>query len=76
MSEQASRGVGKCRNSHIGSYGFPTRPENQYGFCPQCGEGMVWTCGTCNAPLPDDPAELETAQFCRQCGSAYFQAEP
>ena len=73
MSEPAARGVGKCGNNHLGSFGFPTRPVEPYGFCPQCGLEMVWRCDKCEQPLPDDPKELESARFCRDCGAAYFE---
>ena|GEM_PF-6467469 len=66
------RGVGKCEETHLGSYGYPSRPEEPYQFCPQCGKAMVWACPSCDTPLPDDSAELEAALFCRQCGAAYF----
>lgn len=69
MSEQ---GVGKCRESHLGSYGYPTRPSEPYPFCPQCGNPMVWECPECHEPVPDDSDELLTANFCRHCGAAYF----
>ena len=76
MSEPSPRGVGKCPNGHLGSFGFPTRPEEPYGFCPQCGETMVWQCPRCETPLPDDAKELETAGFCRDCGAPYFDTQP
>jgi hypothetical protein len=66
------RGVGKCEENHAGSFGYPTRPEVPYDFCPQCGKPMVWDCPNCQSPLPDDPGELESARFCRNCGSSYF----
>jgi predicted RNA-binding Zn-ribbon protein involved in translation (DUF1610 family) len=72
MPELPEQGVGKCPESHLGSYGFPTRPADPYAFCPQCGSKMVWACAECQAALPDDPKELETANFCRSCGAAYF----
>jgi hypothetical protein len=76
MSELAEQGVGKCAEGHLGSYGFPTRPEEPYRFCPQCGNRMVWMCPQCGAPLPDDPQELESANFCRSCGAGYFDGTP
>lgn len=75
MAAEQARGVGKCGNAHLGSYGFPTRPEEPYGFCPQCGDKMVWQCPSCEQPLPDDSTELETARFCRNCGTPYFEDE-
>lgn len=75
MVEQ-QRGLGKCQQAHAGSYGYPTRPEAPYPFCPQCGLPMVWRCPTCESPLPDDSAELVAARFCRQCGAAYFGDQP
>lgn len=66
------RGVGKCESDHAGSYGYPTRPEEPYDFCSQCGKPMVWECSNGTAPLPDDSSELMAAQFCRDCGTAYF----
>ena len=67
-----NKGVGKCGEDHIGSFGYPTRPEEPYPFCPQCGGRMVWWCGECNRALPEDTSELATARFCRQCGADYF----
>lgn len=75
MADDVSRGVGKCENNDPGSYGYPTRPEEPYAFCPKCGGPMVWVCPNCEAPLPDDPAELGEARFCRHCGTAYFSGE-
>ncbi|MGE5596665.1 MAG: DUF2321 domain-containing protein [Hyphomicrobiales bacterium] len=72
MAEEVRHGVGKCANNHLGSYGYPTRPEDPYKFCPQCGNAMVWACGACQAPVPDDPDELKVARFCRECGAGYF----
>ncbi len=70
MAEE--RGIGKCEESHAGSYGYPTRPEERYQFCAQCGKAMVWACPDCDAALPDDNNELISASFCRECGAAYF----
>lgn len=70
MAEE--RGVGKCVEGHLGSYGYPTRPETSYPFCPQCGKPMVWECPGCGAPVPEDSEELTLARFCRECGSPYF----
>lgn len=67
------KGVGKCTNDHTGSYGYPTRPEEEYAFCSQCGEAMVWRCSGCGEKLPDDVNELAAARFCRQCGVPYFE---
>lgn len=67
------RGLGKCAQDHVGSYGYPTRPEAPYRFCPQCGNGMVWACAQCEAPLPEDSNELALARFCRDCGAQYFE---
>jgi hypothetical protein len=67
------KGVGKCENDHTGSYGYPTRPEEKYGFCAKCGKPMVWECSACEEPVPEDPAELAEARFCRKCGAAYFE---
>lgn len=67
-----ARGVGKCEENHPGSYGYPTRPEEAYDFCSQCGKSMVWECSKCAASLPDDSDELATARFCRDCGTPYF----
>ena len=55
-----------------GSYGYPTRPDAPYPFCPQCGRPMVWACPKCGALLPEDSAELLAARFCRECGTGYF----
>lgn len=71
MAER-ERGVGKCGSDHLGSFGYPTRPGHPYGFCAQCGGGVVWECPACEANLPEDPDELKVARFCRECGSAYF----
>lgn len=68
------RGVGKCEQHHQGSYGYPSRPDEAYDFCPKCGKTMVWKCLECGSALPDDSAELETAAFCRDCGAPYFPA--
>lgn len=67
-----NRAVGKCENDHPGSYGYPTRPEEPYDFCSQCGKDMVWACADCNDPLPQDADELVKAKFCRNCGTPYF----
>jgi hypothetical protein len=75
MADEVYQGVGKCRESHLGSFGFPTRPPDPYEFCPECGNRMVWTCPSCSEPLPDDPKELESARFCRHCGVSYFGEE-
>jgi hypothetical protein len=72
----AERAVGKCAENHLGSYGYPTRPEEPYPFCSQCGGAMVWLCGECQIGLPDDNVELLAARFCRHCGQAYFADEP
>ena len=66
------RGLGKCEQNHVGSYGYPSRPEEPYGFCAQCGHAMVWQCAQCEAPLPNDSDELLSARFCRECGTPYF----
>jgi hypothetical protein len=73
MADPIAQGVGKCAGGHLGSFGFPTRPADPYPFCPQCGTAMVWVCPKCQAPVPDDPQELATANFCRACGTAYFE---
>ena len=77
VTEQ-NHGTGKCAEGHLGSYGYPTRPEEPYAFCAQCGNPMVWACEKCGEPVPIDPQELESARFCRSCGSPYFadEAEP
>lgn len=75
MVEQ-ERGLGKCEQNHAGSFGYPTRPEEPYGFCPQCGKPMVWACPNCAAGLPDDSTELIAARFCRHCGTSYFGEDP
>jgi hypothetical protein len=67
-----ARGVGKCEENHTGSYGYPTRPEEPYDFCSQCGKSMIWVCSSCATPLPDDNNELIAARFCRECGTPYF----
>jgi hypothetical protein len=72
MAEERERGIGKCEEGHLGSYGYPTRPEEPYGFCSQCGKQMVWRCPSCGIPVPEDSDELTVAQFCRDCGTAYF----
>ena len=69
---EEARGVGKCEENHPGSYGYPTRPEEPYAFCPQCGKPMLWACPQCGEPLPDDVNELAAARFCRRCGASYF----
>jgi hypothetical protein len=66
------RGVGKCEQSHTGSFGYPTRPQQPYPFCSRCGSAMLWACPSCQSPLPDDSDELAEARFCRQCGANYF----
>lgn len=68
----AERGLGKCERSHIGSFGYSTRPEQKYPFCSQCGTPMVWACASCQASMPDDNDELALARFCRHCGASYF----
>ena len=72
------RGLGKCTNNHVSSYGFPTRPGEPFAFCSQCGAAMVWTCTGCDISLPEDHDELLLARFCRHCGEDYFAspAEP
>lgn len=75
MAETRARGVGKCTENHLGSYGFPTRPEDPYTFCPQCGNPMVWLCAECEEPVPEDPKELASARFCRACGAPYFEED-
>ena len=70
---EAEKGVGKCENNHTGSYGYPTRPDEKYDFCSNCGTKMVWQCAACNQPVPEDPAELAEARFCRHCGAPYFE---
>lgn len=72
MAEEHPRGVGKCIENHLGSYGYPTRPVEPYNFCATCGNPMVWRCAQCKAFLPEDPDELMAARFCRDCGGAYF----
>jgi hypothetical protein len=74
MSDTPERGVGKCVQSHLGSFGYPTRPEEPYPFCPQCGGAMVWRCPACDELVPQEADELATAHFCRQCGTPYFAA--
>lgn len=69
------RGIGKCPADHLGSFGYPTRPAEEYPFCPQCGAGMAWRCPSCEEPVPQDTDELTLARFCRQCGSSYFGEE-
>jgi hypothetical protein len=70
--KETNRGVGKCENDHTGSFGYPTRPEEPYDFCSQCGKEMVWQCAECLEPVPEDAEELAAARFCRKCGRAYF----
>ena len=72
MAEE--RGLGKCEENHLSSYGYPSRPEEPFPFCSQCGKTMVWECPSCEEPLPEDSAELEAARYCRACGTAYFEA--
>lgn len=72
----ADKGVGKCEQAHLGSYGYPTRPLEPYPFCPQCGNAMVWNCARCGADLPEDGDELKGARFCRYCGEPYFGDSP
>ena len=71
----SERGVGKCAKGHLGSYGYPTRPEDPYPFCPNCGSPMVWVCPECNEPVPHEADELTSAHFCRFCGAPYFDPE-
>jgi hypothetical protein len=71
-NNDSARGVGKCVEGHIGSYGYPTRPEEPYPYCPQCGSAMVWRCPVCDEPVPHEADELATAHFCRFCGAPYF----
>ena len=66
------RGLGKCKESHAASYGYPSRPEEPYPFCAQCGNPVIWECPNCKADMPEDSAELQVARFCRLCGAAYF----
>ena len=70
-----SRGLGKCTENHISSFGFATRPEEPFPFCSQCGNPMVWACTQCGAALPEDSDELIVARFCRDCGRGYFDGE-
>jgi hypothetical protein len=70
------RGLGKCAQGHIGSYGYASRPDQNYPFCPQCGMPMVWACPACDSRMPDDADELAVARFCRHCGAPYFGDEP
>ncbi len=69
------RAVGKCEENHPGSYGYPTRPDNAYPFCSQCGKAMVWECPNCQAQLPEDSSELLLARFCRECGTPYCSSD-
>jgi hypothetical protein len=71
----ADRGLGKCAENHAGSFGYPTRPEEPYPYCPQCGNLMVWACPQCSAGLPEDSEELAAARFCRECGASYFDGQ-
>lgn len=73
--KDAERGVGKCFEAHLGSYGYPTRPEEAYPFCPQCGTAMVWHCPECGKGVPEDTEELVAARFCRYCGTSYFEEQ-
>jgi hypothetical protein len=66
------RGLGKCTQNHLGSFGYPSRPDDPYAFCSQCGNAMVWSCPSCDHPLPEESAELAAARFCRQCGTSLF----
>lgn len=75
MAEGQERGLGKCSEDHVGSYGYPTRPAQPYPFCPQCGRQMVWRCAACAQPVPEDNSELLTARFCRYCGAPYFAGD-
>jgi hypothetical protein len=70
------KGLGRCEGAHLGSFGYPGRPADPYSFCPQCGHSMVWRCQSCDAPVPDDSAELVLARFCRECGHPYFPDDP
>lgn len=74
-NSEHQRGVGKCSDAHLGSYGYPTRPEEPYPFCAQCGQPMVWQCPSCGEGVPEDSDELVKARFCRQCGAPYFDDE-
>ena len=67
-----ARGLGKCEQNHVGSYGYPSRPEEPYGFCPACGNPMAWACTQCGAALPADGEEIAITRFCRDCGAPYF----
>jgi hypothetical protein len=71
-----TRGLGKCAQDHPASFGYPTRPEDPYPFCPICGNPVVWKCAACGRELPDDSNELIAARFCRYCGAAYFGDQP
>ena len=66
------RGLGKCTKNHVSSFGYPTRPEEPFPFCSQCGTVMVWVCPKCATALPEDSDELAVARFCRECGAGYF----
>src|SRR5512147_3007893 len=66
------RGLGKCTNDHVSSYGFPTRPVEPFPFCSRCGAAMLWGCVSCETPMPEDHDELILARFCRECGAGYF----
>ena len=68
--------MGKCALNHAGAYGYPARPDERYDFCSECGTPLVWECGSCHTPLPEDAEELERARFCRDCGAPYFDDEP
>jgi len=72
VAEDIERGIGKCAQNHLGSYGYPTRPAEPYNYCPACGNPMIWRCPDCEAALPGDPDELKAARFCRDCGASYF----
>ena len=45
--------------------------ENESGtrFCVQCASPLLWTCGHCQATLPED------ARFCPQCGHPVEERE-
>lgn len=61
-----------CGNGHV--YSWLLDPAEQIGYCSKCGDTILVSCPSCQAPLPADGEMLKWVPYhayCSGCGKPY-----